>query len=377
MALGCSRRVALRGLLALVLSTAVCVASEPFDDTFARGWEAYQAGQYSGALRLWQPLADAGDAEAELNIGFLYDAGQGVPADPTRAANWYRRSAEHGHAAAQYNLGMMYAAGRGVIRDTARARYWLELAAGQGLQEARTLLPEVDGRPAGAVPESAVSEQDRFIDSISGSSTGTAWPVAGGYVVTSNHVVAGSESVSLYDVAGHRLQATVAMRDTVNDLAVLSISDTDNLPPALPLSSAPGRLGSNVFTLGYPRVDILGRTPKLTDGIISSVNGYRDDPGSYQTSVQIQPGNSGGPLLNMEGEVIGIVSSMLGTVSATSETVVLPNISYAVKVDMLRTLLQALPERPPSRVAAAGHPAALVDLADRIQSSVLLVVSAD
>jgi len=169
----------------------------------------------------------------------------------------------------------------------------------------------------------------------------------------------------------------VAMRDTVNDLAVLSISDTDNLPPALPLSSAPGRLGSNVFTLGYPRVDILGRTPKLTDGIISSVNGYRDDPGSYQTSVQIQPGNSGGPLLNMEGEVIGIVSSMLGTVSATSETVVLPNISYAVKVDMLRTLLQALPERPPSRVAAAGHPAALVDLADRIQSSVLLVVSAD
>lgn len=374
---GRSRRLALRCLLLLALSAAACGASEPPDDAFALGWEAYQAGHYGGALQLWLPLADAGDAEAQLNIGFLYDAGQGVPVDPSRAANWYRRSAEHGHAAAQYNLGMMYSAGRGVTRDPAQARYWLELAAGQGLQAARAMLPEVGGRATNAVPEAPASEQERFIDSLSGTSTGTAWPVAGGYAITSNHVVADSETVTLYDIAGHRLNATVAMRDTVNDLAVLSVSDAGSLPPALPLSRAPGRLGSNVFTLGYPRVDVLGRTPKLTDGIISSVNGYRDDPGSYQTSVQIQPGNSGGPLLNMEGEVIGIVSSMLGTVSATAEPVVMPNISYAVKVEMLRRLLQSLPQRTDSRTVAADQPVPLADLAERIQVSVLLVVAAD
>ncbi len=105
------------------------------------------------------------------------------------------------------------------------------------------------------------------------------------------------------------------------------------------------------------------------------MNGYRDDPGSYQTSVQIQPGNSGGPLLNMDGEVVGIVSSMLGTVSESAETVVMPNISYAVKVEMLQALLQALPERTGSRAVTAGHSAPLADLAERIQSSVLLVVA--
>jgi len=368
-------RVVWQGLILLAASAATAFGAP--DNAFTRGWEAYQAGRYSAALQLWTPLADAGDVEAQLNIGFMYDAGQGVPADPSSAVSWYRKSAERGYAAAQYNLGLMYAAGRGVKQDQDQAHYWLAAAAGQGLQEARALLPEAGGRAVGAVPGSADSDRDIFIDSLSGSSTGTAWPVAGGYVITSNHVVAASETVTLYDVTGRRLHANVAVRDTVNDLAVLSVSDADSLPPALPLARSPGRPGTDVFTLGFPRIDILGRTPKLTDGIISSMNGYRDDPGSYQISVQIQPGNSGGPLLNMDGEVVGIVSSMLGTVSDTAETVVMPNISYAVKVEVLRALLQSLPERTGSRVAAPGQPAPLADLAERIQPSVLLVVAID
>jgi hypothetical protein len=363
-------------LLMLVLAAGVCCAADVPEDAFARGWAAYQAGHYRGALQLWLPLADAGNADAQLNVGILYDAGQGVPVDPSQAANWYRKSAEHGHAAAQYNLGMMYAAGRGVAHDRAQARYWLKRAAGQGLQEARAMLPDIGGDSVQVTPDAA-SEQETFIDTLSGTSTGTAWPVAGGYAVTSNHVVSTSESVTLYDVTGVKLHATVVLRDTANDLAILGVSEVDRLPPALPLSRAPGRLGNNVFTLGFPRVDILGRTPKLTDGIISSVNGYRDDPGSYQTSVQIQPGNSGGPLLNMAGEVVGIVSSMLGTVSDSAEPVLMPNISYAVKVERLQALLEALPERTAHASAAARLPAPLTDLAARIQPSVLLVVTAD
>lgn len=365
-------RVAWQGL-ALLLLLSGSVAGGPPGDDFARGWAAYQAQQYTGALRLWLPLAEAGNADAQLNVGLLYDTGQGVPADPAVAASWYRRSAAQGHAAAQYNLGLMYIDGRGVGHDRERAQYWLAQAAGQGLQEARAMLPEVD--PASV--QTRAGEPESFIDSLSGTSTGTAWLVAGGYAITSNHVVVDSDAVMLYDVNGRRLHATVAVRDLANDLAVLGISELDNLPPALPLSSAPGRLGSDVFTLGYPRVDILGRTPKLTDGIISSVNGYRDDPGSYQTSVQIQPGNSGGPLVNMDGEVVGIISSMLGTVTESAEPVVMPSISYAVKVDRLQALLAVLPARTESRYLEPGHPAPLADLAERIQPSVLLVVAAD
>ncbi len=253
-------RLASLGLVLLVLTSGICVATDAPDDSFARGWAAYQAGRYSGAMQSWLPLADAGNADAELNIGILYDAGQGVPVDPVQAATWYRKSAEHGHAAAQYNLGMMYSTGRGVVLDPDQAHYWLALAARQGLQEARAMLPEIE---VGSTPGTAVSEHNVFIDSLSGSSTGTAWPVAGGYAITSNHVVASSETVTLYDVAGRTLHATVAARDTANDLAVLSVSEIDRMPPALPLSPVPERLGSNVFTLGFPRVDILGRTRNL------------------------------------------------------------------------------------------------------------------
>ncbi|MEZ5540560.1 MAG: tetratricopeptide repeat-containing serine protease family protein [Pseudomonadota bacterium] len=368
-------RMAWQGLVLLALCAATCTASGLADDAFARGWSAYQAGQYNGAMQLWLPLADAGNADAQLNIGILYDVGQGVATDPVEAAHWYRRSAEHGHAAAQYNLGLMYVAGRGVPQDNTEARFWFAQAAGQGLQEASAMLSDFERRETPAA--SVLGSRESFIDSLSGTSTGTAWPVAGGYAITSNHVVADSEAVSLYDMTGQRLHATVAVRDTVSDLAVLRVDEADKLPPALPLAQLPGRLGSDVFTLGFPRVDILGRTPKLTEGIISSVNGYRDDPGSYQTSVQIQPGNSGGPLLNMDGEVVGIVSSMLGTVTEGAEPVVMPNISYAVKVELLQALLAPLPQRGSSAPAIAVHTAPLADLAERIQPSVLLVVAND
>ncbi len=370
-------RIVLQGLVMMTLSFIACASSQLPNDYFQLGWQEYEAGQYNGALRYWLPLADQGNANAQLNVGLMYDTGRGVAVDPVRAVNWYRQSAEHGLAAAQYNLGVMYASGRGVEQDTGQARFWLELAAEQGLQDARALLAEYTGKSAAGAVQPVVHENSSFIDSLSGTSTGTAWPVAANYAVTSNHVVEGVDSVLLYNASGLPLRATVVLRDIDNDIALLRTSDEVSLPPPLPLSRAPGRLGSDVFTLGFPRVDVLGRTPKLADGIISSVNGYHDDPASYQTSVQIQPGNSGGPLLNMAGEVVGIVASMLGTVNGSAEPVVMPNISYAVKIERLLTLMESLPETALATATAAGTPAPLADLAERIQPSLLLVVVAE
>jgi S1-C subfamily serine protease len=93
--------------------------------------------------------------------------------------------------------------------------------------------------------------------------------------------------------------------------------------------------------------------------------------------VQIQPGNSGGPLLNMEGEVVGIVASMLGIVRDSAEPVVVPSISYAVKIEVLHSLLASLPEPAGVTDTRSGAPAPLADLAARIQPSVLMVVVVD
>ena len=358
----------LLGLLLLLLSSSAFAETTTKPDTFAQGWEAYQSGNFSSAMQFWMPLAEQGDANAQLNVGLMYDAGQGVSVDHARAAEWYRKSAESGLAAAQYNLGLLYRDGEGVEQNQQLSSDWLGRAADQGLQAARAMLDtglhSVNEKPAGAT----------LLNRLEGASTGTAWSVAGGYAVTSEHVVAGESMVELYDFDGQRYPATIVLRDTQNDIALLRIDDAMKLPPALPLSHKRARTGSSVFTLGFPRVDILGRTPKLSTGIISAINGYRDNPGTYQTSVQIQPGNSGGPLLNMNGEVVGIVAAMLGDNSGSTSPE--PGLSYAVKIEKLHDMLEALPRHESKSHQLPDSPADLADLAERVQNSVLLVVAA-
>ena len=79
--------------------------------------------------------------------------------------------------------------------------------------------------------------------------------------------------------------------DEAADIVLLEVKDLSALPPALPLAQSDARLGASVFTIGFPRVDLMGSTLKISVGVISGENGLRDDPESYQTTVPIQPGN--------------------------------------------------------------------------------------
>ncbi len=114
-----------RLLLALVLA---CALSAPAWAGFDEGLAAAKRGDYETALREWRPLAERGDADAQYNLGVMYDTGQGVAQDYAEALKWYRRAAEQGHADAQSNLGFMYAKGQGVVQDYVQAHMWLNLA---------------------------------------------------------------------------------------------------------------------------------------------------------------------------------------------------------------------------------------------------------
>ena len=96
------------------------------------GRAAYDRGDYATALRLWRPLADQGDANAQLSLGRAYELGRGVARDYVEAVRWYRRSAEQGNARARSNLGSMYDVGHGVQEDPAEAVKWYRLSAEQG-----------------------------------------------------------------------------------------------------------------------------------------------------------------------------------------------------------------------------------------------------
>ena len=99
-------------------------------------------------------------------------------------------------------------------------------------------------------------------------------------------------------------------------------------------------MGAEVFTLGFPLTTIMGANAKLSTGIVNSQSGLRDDPRTYQVSVPVQGGNSGGPLLNLRGEVVGIIVSKLAAERVYRSTGDLPqNVNYAVKVRYLSPLL--------------------------------------
>ena len=95
---------------------------------FDEGIAAYNQNDYGTALREWRPLAEQGDADAQLNLGFMYDNGYGVPQDYTKAITWYRRAAERGNKRAQYNLGLMYDSGHGVPQNKVQAYMWYDIA---------------------------------------------------------------------------------------------------------------------------------------------------------------------------------------------------------------------------------------------------------
>ncbi len=96
---------------------------------FSAGYKAYLRGDYATALRIFRQFADQGNTEAQLNLGTMYDRGQGVPQDYKEAVQWYRKAAEQGNTDGQYSIGDMYSQGRGVPQDYVLAHMWYNLAA--------------------------------------------------------------------------------------------------------------------------------------------------------------------------------------------------------------------------------------------------------
>lgn len=103
----------------------------------AEGLAASREGDYEAAFRELEPEAKRGNAEAQYHLGVMYDTGQGVPKNASKAVHWYLNAAELGHAQAQYNAAVMYNEGRGTAQNPALALQWLGKAAQQGLADAQ------------------------------------------------------------------------------------------------------------------------------------------------------------------------------------------------------------------------------------------------
>ncbi len=123
----------LPALFTLITLLAGCDSAPDFD----RGLAAYNRGDYATAQADWRPLAEQGDASAQVSLGALYYGGLGVPRDQRQAANWYRKAAAQGQRDAQFRLAAMYDQGLGVPLNYAEAARWYHAAAIRGHVEAQ------------------------------------------------------------------------------------------------------------------------------------------------------------------------------------------------------------------------------------------------
>jgi S1-C subfamily serine protease len=169
-----------------------------------------------------------------------------------------------------------------------------------------------------------------------------------GYIATNYHVVKDVTEIQVeYFQKGikYTYSAKVIVTDKQNDLAIIQIQDSRfNSLPNIPyvFSSTIKDVGTQVFALGYPMADVMGSEIKFTDGKISSKTGMQGDITVYQISVPIQPGNSGGPLFDSKGNLVGITSSALNKEYFNSE-----NVNYAIKSTYLKNLIDVMPETIP------------------------------
>lgn len=195
-----------------------------------------------------------------------------------------------------------------------------------------------------------------------------------GYFVTNYHVIRNADKIDLRDIHGKTYEAVVVKMDTNNDLALLKVEGKFSALPVINSQSV--KRGTNVITVGFPNIDIQGKEPKLSEGIVSALSGIQDEPTVFQISVPIQPGNSGGPMVNMDGNVVGIIASKLSSLYMLKNKGSVPeNVNYAIKSNYLNELIQTDNEVNKSLVLPSKRPAKnLAELSERVEKAIALVV---
>ena len=196
-----------------------------------------------------------------------------------------------------------------------------------------------------------------------------------GYFITNEHVARQGASVSIRTSAG-TMPAKIVRVDKANDLALLkAVGKFDALPVG---QSHNVKLGATIATVGFPNPDLQGFSPKLAKGEIGSLAGVQDDPRHFQISAPIQPGNSGGALVDERGNVIGVVVATLNQKAAIATSGTLAqNVNYAVKSSYLLTFLESVPEVFSKLKVANTKERKFEDLVSEVEhATVLVMVSA-
>ncbi|RAU22687.1 hypothetical protein CU669_08420 [Paramagnetospirillum kuznetsovii] len=345
-------------------------------------------------------------------LGVALLTGEGVEKNPSESMTWFRRAAEQGHPQSQHNLGVGLVTGTGVLKNLSEGYFWLAVGAERApanlkagyekerdqfgaklppaeLEQLRAKVVAWKPPQTGAIAAVGGQQQPAAAPAVapapaptqsgpttkvvppeqsaqrSGTSSGTGFLVSkDGMILTNAHVVEQCRTITVKPPEGPAFVAALAAKDAGDDLALLKsplrLSETVRFREDKPL-----RKGDDVVVIGYPLSSLLSRETNITAGTISALAGINGDARHYQLTAPVQKGNSGGPLVDISGNVVGIVSSKLNAMKIANQTGDIPqNVNFAIKSDLARKFLERYSvayETSPS-----ATPMSVADIGERI-----------
>lgn len=320
---------------------------------------------WKNGIKVLRPAANAGVLEAQFTLALAYELGNGVKRNGRLAVKWYEEAADHGFTGAQSRLAGLYERGEGIETDFKEAYFWYAVALRDpkdasrkddeaGLKRTAAKLGKRDLDEAIAIArdwkpkEVEIGAPQRTTKRKSGNqgaaqgphifATGSGFYVTrSGYLVTNNHVVAQCNEVRV-TVGEKGIPAKVVATDPDRDLALVLASQP--VQEAVIFRADAPRLGENVVVVGFPLSGLLSSDAIVTSGIVSALAGARNDRRQLQISAPMQPGNSGGPLFDPSGHIVGVAVASLSTMRLAQATGAIPeNINFAVKGDEAKQFL--------------------------------------
>jgi S1-C subfamily serine protease len=268
----------------------------------------------------------------------------------------------HGHMLQLYDGGDLY------FDLTGTRQLMLDLGACVAAELARQAPP---AKPSSGATETAaeIKPSERQLTSGSGMFISGA-----GQILTNNHVIDSCGKVRVRRNGDVEKPAAVVARDTTNDLALL-VSDlhVETSETAAFRSGIPVRAGESIAVYGFPLPGALSSNGNVVSGDVTALAGLGDDVRYFQISAPIQPGNSGGPLLDYGGLVVGMVNAKLNDFTIAKATGELPqNVNFAIKENVITSFLEA--HSIAYRSQAPATKLELTAVADRAQQFTVLVI---
>lgn len=305
------------------------------------------------AFKFFKQAAEQGSEKAATNLGKFYDAGYGVKSDEVEAFIWYKKAADMGSDEGMYNLGRFYASGKSVQKDINKAIEWYKKSADGQFKASQIAMgsiyyygekdfniPKNYKKAADWYYKAAKNDsenKDRYRVETKVTSYGSGFFVTPNHIITNNHVTEDCGSVEIKN-KDYTSKVSILDADSTTDLSILVTGDPNesylHLRDRKPLST-----GEQSIALGFPFSSSLGSELKVTSGNIAALTGLNNNIAELQLTSPVQPGNSGGPLMDDNGNVIGVIVSRLERSSEITGNRPAQNVNFAIKSNMAKIFM--------------------------------------